>query len=153
MKTKILFIIFLLSLSFQCHGEEYRHTQKAEAKALLVEMLNNTIDPFLIIEITGTDGYIQFYNEDPGILIDLPEVALSGEQIKKAKAYFAKQGVPLTVTTARNPETKEDFSLKTWNRIFHPNEVDKVIDIAFGALIEIYGISEDTPLNFVKGWE
>ncbi len=153
MRAKLFFLFIFVTLSFQSHGEEYNHTQKAEAKAHLAEMLKKTIDPFLIIEITGTDGYIQFYNEDPGLLIDLPEVALSNEQIMKAKDYFTKQGIPLTYTTARNPETEEDFELKTWSRIFPPDEVDRVIDIAFGALIEIYGISEDTPLNFVKGWE
>jgi hypothetical protein len=116
-------------------------------------MLENSIDPFLILETADSKRYIQFFNEDPGLLIDLPQIALSETEIERAEDYFEKRGIPLTVKTARNPDTRKAFELLTWSKTFHPSEIDKVTEIAFGALFEIYGISENTPLSFVRGWE
>jgi hypothetical protein len=143
----------LVTFSLQCHGEEYSHPQKAEAKEHLAEMLTRKVDPFLIIETADGGSYIQFYNENPGLMIDLPEMALSDSEIEKAREYFRKNGIPLIVTKAINPKTKREFELRTWSKKFHPGEIERATEIAFGALFEIYGISGDTPLIFKKGWE
>lgn len=34
-----------------------------------------------------------------------------------------------------------------------PEQFDKVMNLALGALFEIYGISESTHLTLTKGWE
>jgi hypothetical protein len=143
----------LVTFSFQCHGGEYDHLQQAEAKEYLAEMLNETVNPFLIIETAEDKNYIQFYNGKPELVIDLPEVALSDAEIVKAREYFQKHGIPLIVTKAINPKTKREFELRTWSKKFHPGEIERATEIAFGALFEIYGISGDTPLIFKKGWE
>ena len=150
-KLLLTFVIFLISVT--CHAADYQHAQKDAAIQVLDEMLTIEKDPFVIIEITGTNKYIQFYNENPGLLLDLPEVALTEKEIKLASAYFSKHGINSVKTTAKDPTTGDKFMFMGWTKTFDPLDIDEVVDIAFGALFEIYGITQDTPLTFEKGWK
>lgn len=153
MKLKLIVMFISLIASTYCYGNDYAHPQKDEIKLALKEMITHTVDPFLIIEIKGSEKYIQFYNENPGILLDLPEMALSASEIKKATRYFKVKGVPLEVGIAKDPNTMEEFEIRGWSKVYNPKDIDKVADIASGALFEVYGISSNTPLLFIKGWE
>ena len=147
----LTFVFFIVSVT--CHAADYQHAQKDAAVQALDEMLIRERNPFVIIEVSGTDKYIQFYNKNPGLLLDLPEVALSEKEVKLASAYFSKHGINSVKTTARDPATGDTFVLVGWTKIFDPLDVDEVVDIAFGALFEIYGITKETQLTFEKGWE
>lgn len=153
MKLRLVILLVTLFVSGQCFAGDYAHPQRKAAKQALTVMLENTVDPFLIIEVRDSGKYIQFYNVNPGLLIDLPEVALSASEVRKATEYFNKKRIRHVVKTAKNPKTFKEFEIRTWQGVFDPKEIDKVVDIAFGALFEVYGISKDTPLTFVKGWE
>lgn len=153
MKIKLLLTLVVFLISVTCHAADYQHAQKDAAIEVLNEMLTKERNPFVIIEIAGTEKYIQFYNENPGLLLDLPEVALTKKEVKLASTYFARHGINSVKTTARDPATGDTFVLVGWTKTFDPLDVDDVVDIAFGALFEIYGINKDTTLTIEKGWE
>jgi len=129
------------------------HPQKTQIRKSLVEMLTQSEDPFLIVEDPKTESFIQFRNEDRKILIDFPQCGLKTAEIKAAKGYFFTCGIRLKETESLNPETGEAFKSKSWNRSYSRGEIDKVVNISLGALFEINGISESTPLVLKTGWE
>ncbi len=104
--------------------------------------------------MAGTEKkVIQFANRNLGFLLDLPLMALSAEEAEIAGKYFKEVKVPHVSVPARDPKTEEIYELKSWNKIFSPNDVDNVVEIAVGALYKIYGISQKTRLIMIKGWE
>jgi hypothetical protein len=146
----VLFILLLLVSGQAISGE---HVQENDFKQALRKMLTERVDPFLIVEIYGTQKYIQFYNENPGILLDLPVNSLSDLEVDKATQYFNKFNIEARLISAKDIDTRGEFILKGWSKVFDVNEFDKVVSIAYGVLFEVYGISYDTPLSFIKGWE
>ena len=153
MNIKVLLMFITFIFSFQCYGAEYQHSQKAEVKKAISTMLTKTVDPFLIVEISESEKYIQFYNDNPGLLLDLPVVALSKEEAELASVYFSKHGVSALDSMAKDPATGKEHILKAWMHTYNPDDIDEVVDVAFGALFEVYGITESTPLSLIKGWQ
>lgn len=153
MNNKILLLILSFFVSTQCYGANYQHSQKKSVKEALTVMLTKTVDPFLIVEISGTKKYIQFYNDNPGLILDLPAITLSDSEIKLATVYFRKHGLKSMQIKATDVNSGNAFTLKGWRHTYNPGDLNKVVDIAIGALFEIYGISKTTPLTFTKGWE
>lgn len=153
MNFKTLSLLLYFSVSALCNASEYQHLQKNTAKGALADMLTKTVGPFLIIVISGTDKYIQFYNDNPGLLLDLPVNPLTDAEMKLAAIYFSKNGISSRKFLAKNPDSGEEFVLVGWKHAYDEGELDKVLDVAFGALFEIYGISNTTHLSFIRGWE
>ena len=154
MKKLIIFLFaFIIGCGLRSEVPVYSHPQKTEIKKAIVEMLTQSTDPFLIVEDSKTQNFIQFYNEDGRILLDLPEVALTPTEVNAAQRYFRKCGIRLKEAEAIDPETGKTFFIKTWTDTFAPEQTDKVVNMALGALFEIYDISESTRLTLTKGWE
>lgn len=147
----------LIALLSGCEKESdppaYAHPQAAELEAALLEMLAQPVDPFLILENQTTGDFIQFYNDDGRILIDLPQVALSAEKRSAAKAYFRKHGVQLRTSKDKDPESGVAVVSETWSRTYPEDQVKQVASLALGALHEIHGISGATRLTLTRGWQ
>ena len=116
-------------------------------------MLKNEINPFLIVEISGTEKYIQFYNTNSGLQMDLPQIVLSESEIKKANNYFKKNSIQLIINEAIDPDTREIFTIKSWRKTYSASDSELVLEIAIGALFKIYGINEQSKLKFIRGWQ
>ncbi len=116
-------------------------------------MLTQSTDPFLIVEDPITQNFIQFYNENRRILIDLPEVALTSAETKIAQDYFRKWDIRMKENEDRDPKTGNTFINRSWTETYPPEQIDKVVNLALGALFEIYGISDSTHLTLTKGWK
>ena len=149
----MLLLAILIGCGQQTQITAYDHNQKAEITSAVIEMLSQTTDPFLIVENPSTQDFIQFYNEKGDILIDLPEIALTPDEIIRAQSYFADCGIKLKTSEAKDPGTGETRTYKTWAETYPPEDADRALNIALGALFEIYGISESTRLTIEKGWE
>ena len=144
---------FIVACGQQSEDQLYHHPQEKEIKEALVQMLTKSTDPFLIVEDLKTENFIQFYNEDGRILIDLPEGAVAPERIGLAQGYFQKQGIPVKENQDIDPQSGKTFLNRSWTTTYPPEEAEKVVNIALGALFEIYGISDATPLTLTRGWE
>ena len=152
-KLSMLLLAILIGCGQQTQIAAHDHHQKAEITNAVIEMLSQSTDPFLIVENPRTQDFIQFYNEDGKILLDLPEIALTPDEINRAQSYFADCGIKPKKTDAKDPETGETLTYKTWAETYPPEDIDRALNIALGALFEIYGISESTRLTIEKGWE
>jgi hypothetical protein len=155
---KKLSILCLMALIVGCGKQSEvastrSHPQKSEIKKAILEMLTQSVDPFLIVEDSKTQKFIQFYNEGGKILIDLPEVALTADEVPLAKKYFATCGISPQKIDGKDPETGKTFVSTSWTAIYAPEQVDDVVNIALGALFDIYGVSQSSQLSFTKGWE
>ncbi len=152
---KVSMLLFASIAACSQHSEDSapNHPQQADLKNAIVEMLRQTTDPFLIVEDPNTQNFIQFSNEDGRILIDLPQSALTPDQMKAAQSYFQRCVIPLKETEGEDPETGDTVVNESWQSTYAPGQTDKVVQIAFGALFEIHGISNSTRLALTKGWE
>lgn len=129
------------------------HPQKIDLKSNIQIMLTKEVDPFLILEETKTQKFIQFYNEKNMILIDLPKIALTENEIDKAKIFFGKYNIKLTEKESTEVETMEQVKLETWSHLYPPEKTEIVANIALGAMYEVYGFSKSNSFIFIKGWE
>jgi hypothetical protein len=152
-KLSVFLLAFIIGCGQQTEIADYGHPQKAEIKKAIVEMLTQSTDPFLIVENPITQDFIQFYNDEGRILLDIPEVALTPAEIMKAQDYFAQCGIKLETTESKDPGTGETYIINSWTDTFPSEDIDRALNIALGALSEIYGISESTQLTCRKGWE
>jgi hypothetical protein len=57
-----------------------------------LEALLATNGEFVLCEILGTDTFVQFANAGGRLLLDLPIVSLTGDQMDRAEAYFWRLG-------------------------------------------------------------
>ncbi len=134
--------------------KQYSHPQVEEFKAALTEMLAQTKDPFVIIEDAATkEKFVQFYNEEGRISIDVPKVALKGDEPKRAQKYFSGLDIEIEITTEFDPNTKEFFKNESWFKIFPKDKMDDVINIALGVFFEVYQLKQDSKFNIIKGWQ
>ena len=83
----------------------------------------------------------------------MPEVALTPFETKIAQEYFRNWDIRLKENDDKDSKTGNAFVNKSWTETYPPEQIDKVMNLAFGALFEIYGISESTHLTLTKGWE
>ncbi|MDJ0892413.1 MAG: hypothetical protein QNK18_14645 [Gammaproteobacteria bacterium] len=148
----VLFIL-VIACGQQTHEPGDGHPQKAEIRQALVEMLSASTDPFLIVEELKTERFIQFYNDNGRILIDLPEDAVAPDRRGIARDFFKKHGIPMEETQDIDPRSGESFVNRSWTTTFPPDEADRVVDIALGALFEAHGMSNATLLTLTRGWE
>jgi len=149
----LLLFAFIIGCGERSEVAAHSHPQRAEIKKAVVEMLTQSTDPFLIVEDPITQNFIQFYNENRRILIDLPEVALTSAETKIAQDYFRKWDIRMKENEDRDPKTGNTFINRSWPETYPPEQIDKVVNLALGALFEIYGISDSTHLTLTKGWK
>lgn len=153
MKRNIFIFILFLIWPLLVNADNKSESQYFLVTSALKEMLDARTDPFLIIEVAGTKKYIQFYNENPGILLDLPTNTLNQAEIDKASVFFEKHGIEKRETIATNVNNRKEFVILGWRHVYKNSDLEKVVSITLEALSEIYGINEITPLTFVRGWE
>jgi hypothetical protein len=156
MKTQAL--LFLFAFILGCGQQNkmtttYNHPQKPEIQTALNEMLKQPTNGFLIIEDSKTKKFIQFYNENGLILIDLPKIALTKDEYPLAKKYFSKCGINLKQVESKDPETGKHFICSSWTKASPPDQINNTINIALGALFEIYALTETNSLHLIKGWK
>ena len=94
------------------------HPQKAEIKKAVVEMLTQSIDPFLIIEDSKTQNFVQLYNENGLILIDVPEVAPTPFETKIAQEYFRNWDIRLKENDDKDSKTGNAFVNRSWTETY-----------------------------------
>ena len=132
---------------------ESAHPQRSEIASALEQMLGQTVDPFLIVEDARSEKFIQFYNDDGRVLIDLPKAALDEEESARAAEYFRRTGIPLTRSRDVDPKTGATVVSETWTTTYSGRQVDQVVDVALGALFTIYRMNAATPLTLTRGWQ
>ncbi len=134
--------------------KQYSHPQVEEFKKALNEMLAQTRDPFVIIEDAATkEKFVQFFNEEGRISIDVPKVALKADELKRAQKYFSGLDIEIETTTVFDPNTKEFFENESWFKIFPKDKIDDVINISLGVFFEVYQLKQDSKFNIIKGWQ
>jgi hypothetical protein len=100
---KALAIVAISLTLVGCQTGEYSHAQSDELAIAILEMQNQEIDRFIIVEVSGTENFFQFAGDDAKtFLIDVPEVSLSPSQLTRAKHYFSKYGIESISTAAKN---------------------------------------------------
>lgn len=152
MLTPLVFLL-LIGCNPQNNVTIYDHPQRAEIENALLDILEQNVDPFLIGEEQGSERFIQFYNESGQILIDLPEYALTKEETSRAQDYFKWHNIPVTESTDTDPNTGEIFISRAWSTTYERDQLNTAINVALGALIEIYQMSQSVQLTLIRGWE
>lgn len=151
--TGFLLLCLVSVISAASLANENPHPQRAQLILALEEMLPQTSDAFVVVQVAGTQQFIQFYSDNAGLLMDLPAVALTEAENKRATLFFEKNDVPQASDVAVDPETEQEFTLIVWRREFAHQDTAVVADLSLQALQEIYQISRDAELEFLKGWE
>jgi hypothetical protein len=127
-------------------------SRRESVRTALIAMVSQVRDPFVIVQEAQTRKYIQFYNEEGQILIDLPEIALSEDEARRAGEYFSRHGIPFVVVE-NEIESGAESTLESWQRVYPAGEMDAVLDVAFGAMVEVYGFDSNVELEVIRGWE
>jgi hypothetical protein len=149
----LLLFLLIAGCSAQNDTTIYDHPQRAEIENALLNMLEQNVDPFLIVEEQSSERFIQFYNEGGQILIDLPEDVLTKEETLRAQDYFKAHNIPVTESADTDPDTGEIFVSRTWSTTYGRDQLNTVVNVALGALIEIYQIPQSVQLTLTRGWE
>ncbi|MHC4213708.1 MAG: hypothetical protein ACYSWP_10090 [Planctomycetota bacterium] len=152
---KLLLILALFIIGCGSHKEEKQcsHPQEEEFRKVLVEMLDQSIDAFVIIEEPITKKFVQFSNKDGDIFFDVPKIALDEAETKRAHKYFPKHDIVLRVDTGIDIETSEYTRIESWWRIFPSDKVDVVVNICIGTFFEVYDLESTSKFIITKGWE
>ena len=130
---------------------DYDHVQRSEIEEAFAQMMTIQDDPFVILEVAATGQFIQAANFGSGPFLDLPTDGLSQEEMQRALKYFPSHGISPLEQRAAHPETQEIYTHIVFTHTFDSSELDRMVQIIIGALYEIYGIADDTPLTIQTG--
>ena len=116
-------------------------------------LLQSGEDAEVIVEEPKTEKFVQFSKEDGGIVFDLPTMALTPDEARKAKDLLPKMGIALRKTTGKDPKTLKEFPLESWQKACSEDAVDDAVSAAVGAMREVYGFGDDVQFKITRMWE
>jgi len=129
------------------------HPQKAEIKASIVEMLNQKSNPFLTLEEPTSKKFVQFYNDEGRVRFDIPLTALSKKEGDRASKYFNNYEVSISYQESTDPNTGEKTRFRAWSATYPKIKIEDALNLAIGALYNIYRFSKDTRFRWIKSWQ
>jgi hypothetical protein len=112
--TVLLFLVLMVGCRQQNDAlKTYEHLQRPKVKKAIEEMLTQSTDPFLKVENAKTQKFIHFHNDEGRIVIDLPKIGMSPNEITLATMYFSRCGIKLKKATYTDPETGQEIVIKS----------------------------------------
>lgn len=159
MRLTRLIIALVLLASFDAYAGQYEHPQSDELAEALRVMQAQDSSGFVIVEIHGSDNYIQFASESfnvsgtegDGYIFDVPKISLNEAQLTKAAEYFSRQHIDLIAVGATNPATGEEVSLETYEKSFERHKIEAGVQLGLGFIVEV--LEHNGPLVITRGWE
>jgi len=151
--------VLLLLASLDSYAGEYEHPQSHELADALRAMQEQAASGFVIVELQGSENYIQFASESfyvsgaegSGYIFDVPRVSLDDAQRLRAEEYFSRKGIDMITVGSINPVTGEVVALETYEKSFERHEIEAGVQLGVGFILEV--LEHDGPLLLVLGWE
>lgn len=128
------------------------HPQRDAIRMALQQAFAHDRDSFVVIE-GECDCFVQFMHDNGTLFYDFPNADLAGGIRARALEYHRQQGIDEVVIEDIDPETMQNFSLRTRQKGYGSAEVDAAADAAILALYRIYGQDRDSKFVLIKGWE
>jgi hypothetical protein len=153
---RILGLIILLLSVIPSPGAEdpvYTHPQKDEVKKAVKEMMNRSNWTIIFITDSNSEHSIKLTFESKKIHLTLHAATLTQEEKRLAKTYFSKHNIKLKKFKYLNPKTGKPFNIFTWRAAYSIAEIDRVVNLAIGALFEVFSVTPSIPLKINKAWE
>jgi hypothetical protein len=156
--TKMIIVLLLLA-SFNSYAGQYGHPQSHELANALRVMQEQDDSGFVIVEVQGSENYIQFASESfnvagaegDGYIFDVPKISLTESQRVRAGEYFSRQGIDVITVGSINPVTGEEVSLETYGKLFERHEIEPGVQLGLGFILEV--LEHNGPLVITRGWE
>jgi len=120
-------------------------------KAALQRLLARTnTDAFLIIEEPSTKKYVQFASGDvDALMFDLPAIALSADELERAKTVLMQYGIEATEMEMTNPDGTPAEPMLTFNSELGHN-IERATELSTRVLMEVYQFSPDTDFQLIE---
>jgi len=141
MKLLRLFIILLAGACYAADAPTTAPKTVIEAglKALMSREKNK--DAFVIFTDSQSKAYVQFTYENKELWIDIPLIEKSKKETDGIKKVFSSIGITNPeITTARDPETKKPFILRSYQASFGNNEA-KAAEFSMRLFKEAFNIN------------
>lgn len=159
MRLTKMIMVLLLPASLASYAGQYEHAQSDELADALRVMQKQDTSGFVIVEIKGSENYIQFASESfnvsgaegDGYIFDVPRISLNEAQLVRAGGYFSRQGVDAVTVGSTNPVTGEVVALETYEKSFERHEIEAGVQLGLGFILEV--LEHDGPLVILRGWE
>ncbi len=150
MKTALMLLMAIWSTQFSAAFAQ--DTCKTRVQAALDRLLarQNQRGPYVVIEDVPTRKFVQFAIDKKGILVDLPTMALSEPERKRAALLFSRAGIRKpNVVEGMNPESKKTFTFASYQLGFG-TETARAGLFACRALQDVFLLAPTSPVNVIE---
>lgn len=145
MRILFLSLVALLTLS-ACERElpasMQPHLVTVEASLQRLLALPPDDDNWVIFTDEKTDLFVQFEVVDGSLVVEIPLIGRSKEQVERLGKVFQRAGVPSSaMVTAKDPKTLKKFEMRAYRAAFGADTTKAAI-FAVRVFNEAYGLTE-----------